>query len=199
MSKRCSICDSALRSDIENAILNMTSSGDGCTLEQIAEAYGVDKEELKIHAMFHTPLVSAEELEPKVRAATKVEGMDEFQLTEEEEKPLRNSLTRQMRLRETDLLQEVTNEYLITLKAMGRRINRLIVVKEIDGDDDDQAYRMAKLLTKPAVDLYLGLGGEIRQTVKTISDIDRAINGPKDGTSSGLQALADAIRGSGAE
>ena len=101
-----------------------------------------------------------------------------------------------MRLRETDVLNEVTNEYLITLKAMGRRINNLIVIKD---NDEDQSYRMSKLLTRPVVDLYIGLGGEIRQTVKTIADIERAINGPQNDATSGLQALANAIRGSDLE
>ena len=57
---------------------------------------------------------------------------------------------------------------------------------------------MAKMLTKPMTDLYIGLGGEIRQAVKTMSEVDRMLNGPEDTATSGLRALADAIRGSGA-
>lgn len=192
MARACLICNRDDRAEIENAILNMTSSGEGKTIEQIAEAYGVDLEQLKLHAMFHTPLVSAEDLEPQVRAAEqiKLEGFDDVQLSP------RESLTRKMRLRETDVLNEVTNEYLITLKAMGRRINNLIVLKD---NDEDQVYRMSKLLTRPVVDLYIGLGGEIRQTVKTIAEIDRAINGPQNDAGAGLQALANAIRGSDIE
>lgn len=186
MSKNCSICERADRAEIENAVLHMTSSGKGYTLEQIAEQYEVSVEELKTHAMFHTPMVSADDLESQVKYTSALD----------EDEPPQSSLTRRMRLRETDMLQEVANEYMITLRAMGRRINRLIAVSDNAGKDEDQMYRMAKLLTKPSVELYLGLGGEIRQTVKTISDIERAINGPQNDTTGGLRALADAIRGS---
>ena len=193
MARACTICDRSDRAEIENAILNMTSSGEGKTIEQIAEAFDLSVEQLKMHAMFHTPLVSAEDLEPQVQAAerTSLSNYDEVQV----EPKYRDSLTRKMRLRENDILTELNNEYLITLKALGRRINSLISSAE----DEDQGYRMAKLLTRPVVDLYIGLGGEIRQTVKTISDIDRAINGPQNDTSSGLYALANAIRGSDIE
>lgn len=189
MARACPICDREDRAEIENAILHMTSSGEGQTIEQIAAAFEVNLDQLKMHAMFHTPLVSVEDLEPQVEAAKQMtlEGFDEVKVQ-------RDSLTRKMRLRETDVLNEVTNEYLITLKAMGRRINNLIA-----GTDEDSAYRTSKLLTRPVVDLYIGLGGEIRQTVKTIADIERAINGPQNDASSGLRALADAIRGSDTE
>ena len=166
----------------------MTSSGKGYTLEQIAENYNVSVEDLKMHAMFHTPMVSAEDLEGKVKYTSALDN-------DEDELPT-SSLARKMRLRETDMLQAVANEYMVTLKAMGRRINRLIAVNDNAGQDEDQTYRMAKLLTKPSVELYLGIGGEIRQTDKTISDIERAINGPQNDTTSGLRDLADAIRGS---
>ena len=189
MARACPICDRSDRAEIENAILSMTSSGEGKTIEQIAEAFGVEVEQLKMHAMFHTPLVSAEDLEPQVKSSLK--NYDEVEV----EPKYRDSLTRKMRLRETDVLNEVTNEYFITLKTLGRRIHSLMDKT----DDEDQCYRMSKLLTRSVVDLYIGLGGEIRQNVKTISDIDRAINGPQNDTNSGLQALANAIRGSDPE
>ena len=176
MSTCCPICNSLDRADIENAILNMTSSTSRRSIEDIAKEFDVDVDALKLHAMFHTPLSNECELEGSVEQY--------------------NSLTKSMRLRETDMLNEVAQEYLITLKNMGRRINRLVGVADSIAEDDDQAFRMSKLLTKPAVDLYIGLGGEIRQTVKTISDIERAINGPQDNGSTGLVALANAIRGS---
>lgn len=187
MSRKCCVCESSDRAEIENAILHMTSSGDGYTIEQIAKMYDVDIDQLKLHAMFHTPLVSAEDIEVSMRYNS---ALDEACVRGD-------SLVRRMRLRETDVLQEVTTEYLVTLKAVGRRIHRLIDVKDNAGDDEDQTYKMSKMLTRPVVDLYLGLGGELRQTVKTISDIERAINGPQNDTCSGLQALADAIKGSG--
>ena len=94
------------------------------------------------------------------------------------------------------MLAAVGQEYLVTLKTMGRRINKLAQVSSIDIEDEEKQLKLAKLLTKPMVDLYVGLGGEIRQTVKTMAELDRMLNGPEDNLSSGLGALAAAIRGS---
>ena len=84
---------------------------------------------------------------------------------------------------------------------MGRRIKSMVGVNPAatEGEEDDNNIRTAKVLTKPVVDLYIGLGGEIRSTVKTMSDIERALNGPQDSTATGLEALANAIRGSGTQ
>ena len=42
----------------------------------------------------------------------------------------------------------------------------------------------------------LGTGSELRNTIKVIADIDNMLNGPQDVGTSGLAALAKAIRGS---
>lgn len=185
----CQICAHAQRAEIENAILALTTSGpsERYSIEDIAGQYGVSLDELKMHALFHTPLVSDEDIkaiEAKAPAATE----------EIETKPRGDSLARKMRLREADVLSTVANEYLVTLKTMGRRINKLTQVSSIDEEDQAKQLALAKLLTKPMVDLYIGVGGEIRQTVKTMAEIDRMLNGPEDGTSQGLAALAAAIR-----
>ena len=88
-----------------------------------------------------------------------------------------------------DTLEEVALEYLVTLKNVGRRINKYAC----EGED---SVRFEKLLTKPVSDLYLGLGSEIRQTMKAIADIDQLLNGPKTDNTSGLAALAAAITAS---
>lgn len=199
---KCAVCTHVDRADIENAILSMTSSKDSMTLESISERFEVPLEDLKMHAVFHTPLVSEEDLESAPLYSTALDQpRDESELLGEPAEPMKpkSSLARQMRLRETDMLTEVSNEYMVTLKSMGRRLNRLIAVQEVLGEDDDQALRLSKLLTRPMVDLYIGLGGEIRANVKAVADIERAINGPKDSTSTGLLALAEAIKGSGSE
>lgn len=185
----CQICEHAQRAEIENAILALTTSGpsERYSIEDIASQYSVSLDELKMHALFHTPLVSDEDIkaiEAKVPAATE----------EVETKPRGDSLARKMRLREADVLSTVANEYLVTLNTMGRRINKLTQVSSIDEEDQAKQLALAKLLTKPMVDLYIGVGGEIRQTVKTMAEIDRMLNGPEDGTSQGLAALAAAIR-----
>ena len=188
MPSMCTICNHPDRAEIENAILSMTD-GVKTSIEVIAEQYDVSLSDLKMHALFHTPLVGAADIE-ELRDAGDTEQ------TEAERPAPRDSLTRRMKLREADLLAAVGNEYLVTMKTMGRRINKLAQVSEIDIEDNDRQLKLAKLLTKPMVDLYVGLGGEIRQTVKTMAELDRLLNGPEDSATSGLVALAKAIQGS---
>ena len=192
MPSLCTICNHPDRAEIENAILSMTD-GVKTSIEVIAEQYNVSLSDLKMHALFHTPLVGAADIE-ELRDADMTAG--DTVLTEAERPAPRDSLTRRMKLREADLLAAVGNEYLVTMKTMGRRINKLAQVSEIDIEDNDRQLKLAKLLTKPMVDLYVGLGGEIRQTVKTMAELDRLLNGPEDSATSGLMALAKAIQGS---
>ena len=180
----CKICNRIDRADIENAILNISAESK-LTVESIAEQYKVDVQELRNHALFHTPLVAPCDV------VTYEPAVDETQLPEG-----KISLARKMKLREADILAATNNEYMVTLKAMGRRINRLASVSSIDAEDADKEVKLAKLLTKPMVDLYIGLGGEIRQNVRAMAEVDRMLNGPQDSSNNGLQALADAIRGS---
>lgn len=188
MPSMCTICNHPDRAEIENAILSMTD-GSKISIEAIAEQYDVSLADLKMHALFHTPLVGAADIE-ELRDAGDTEQTEVVRAVP------RDSLTRRMKLREADLLATVGNEYLVTMKTMGRRINKLAQVSEIDIEDNDRQLKLAKLLTKPMVDLYVGLGGEIRQTVKTMAELDRLLNGPEDSATSGLVALAKAIQGS---
>lgn len=190
----CDICKRADRAIIEGALVSMTTGATKFTIEEIAEKYELDVEELKAHALFHTPLVSAADLEEDSTQATVTGEGDDADARH-------GSLVRNMKLKEADMLAEVSAEYLITLKAMGRRINSLLSDAPEYGEGEDvpkadKQLKTAKLLTKPMVELYLGLGSEIRQTVKTAAEVDRMLNGPKDGVASGLTALAAAIRGS---
>lgn len=191
MPSLCTICNHPDRAEIENAILSMTD-GAKTSIEVIAEQYDVSLADLKMHALFHTPLVGAADLEELRDAGT----LGDTEQTVAVRATPRDSLTRRMKLREADLLAAVGNEYLVTMKTMGRRINKLAQVSEIDIEDNDRQLKLAKLLTKPMVDLYVGLGGEIRQTVKTMAELDRLLNGPEDSATSGLVALAKAIQGS---
>lgn len=185
----CSICNRSDRAEIENAILNISAES-GLTVESIAEQYSLNIDELRNHALFHTPLVAPCDI---------VTPTTDLQLNPDAEAKVPASLARKMKLREADILATVNNEYLVTLKAMGRRINRLANVSEIDAEDEAKRVELAKLLTKPMVDLYIGLGGEIRQNVKAMAEVDRMLNGPQDSGSNGLMALAEAIKGSGGD
>lgn len=199
MPDSCRICQHPDRAEIENAILSMTADAppNGAnSIELIAEQYQVPLDELKMHALFHTPLVGTGDVEELREAATLTMTSGDTEQTEVVRSAPRDSLTRRMKLREADMLAAVGNEYLVTLKTMGRRINKLAQVSSIDIEDEEKQLKLAKLLTKPMVDLYVGLGGEIRQTVKTMAELDRILNGPEDSTASGLVALAKAIQGS---
>ena len=191
MPSLCTICNHPDRAEIENAILSMTD-GLKTSIEVIAEQYDVSLADLEMHALFHTPLVDAADIE-ELRDA---ETLGDTEQAVAARSTPRDSLTRRMKLREADLLAAVGNEYLVTMKTMGRRINKLAQVSEIDIEDNDRQLKLAKLLTKPMVDLYVGLVGEIRQTVKTMAELDRLLNGPEDSATSGLVALAKAIQGS---
>ena len=201
MPSSCKICNHPDRSEIENAILTMTADAppnEQNSIEKIAEHYKVPLDELKMHALFHTPLVGdgdIEELHAEGGCNGDIPSFDPNVEQTPKAAP-RDSLTRKMKLREADMLAAVGQEYLVTLKTMGRRINKLAQVSSIDIEDEEKQLKLAKLLTKPMVDLYVGLGGEIRQTVKTMAELDRMLNGPEDNLSSGLGALAAAIRGS---
>ena len=179
MPSMCTICNHPDRAEIENAILSMTDEVK-TSIEVIAEQYDVSLSDLKMHALFHTPLVDAADIE-ELRDAETLGGTEQ---TVSVGATPRDSLTRRMKLREADLLAAVGNEYLVTMKTMGRRINKLAQVSEIDIEDNDRQLKLAKLLTKPMVDLYVGLGGEIRQTVKTMAELDRLLNGPEDSATS---------------
>ena len=199
MPSSCKICNHPDRAEIENAILTMTADAppnEKNSIEQIAEQYKVDLDELKMHALFHTPLVGDGDVEELRDAGpaynTPMPDVPTVECTSKPEP--RDSLTRRMKLREADMLAAVGQEYLVTLKTMGRRINKLAQVSSIDIEDEEKQLKLAKLLTKPMVDLYVGLGGEIRQTVKTMAELDRLLNGPENSAATGLAALAQAIR-----
>lgn len=198
MPSTCRICNHPDRAEIENAILTMTADAppnEKNSIESIAEQYKVPLDELKMHALFHTPLVGDGDIEELHGCESGTCDIPGFEADKPQAEP-RDSLTRKMKLREADMLAAVGQEYLVTLKTMGRRINKLAQVSSIDVEDEEKQLKLAKLLTKPMVDLYVGLGGEIRQTVKTMAELDRMLNGPEDNLGSGLGALAAAIRGS---
>ena len=99
------------------------------------------------------------------------------------------SLGRKLKLREADMLTITASEYLQTLVEVGVRIKSHLA----DIGDPDASIRFEKLLTPAVVQLYLGTGSEVRNTVKALAELDQLLNGEQNSTSSGLQALALAI------
>lgn len=158
----CSVCSSKMRSQIENVILNMErpTSED---LQTVAQEFGVSLNDLKVHMVMHTSM-----------GTTTMENPHE-------------TLARKCKLREADMLLEVANEYMVTLKSVGRRINE---------HANDPDVKFEKMLTKSITDLYIGAGSEIRATVKAIAELDQFLNGPKNDPSSGLDSLSQVLAAS---
>lgn len=102
------------------------------------------------------------------------------------------SIAKELKLREADMLLEIAEGYLATFNMMNARIQGLITESQCD----DSSVKFERLLTKPVSDTYLGIGSELRQTVKTIADVQQILNGPKNDNVSGLTALAEAIKAS---
>ncbi len=191
IGRNCTICSHSHRAEIETAILNMSSDASLNTLEQIADDFELSLVELQSHAMFHTPLgLPVDPFSTSGYSSALPEAASD---TVAEAPEVRNCLTRSLKLREADMLEVVNNEYMSTLTSLGRRINSLTRVSPEEVEDSDGQVRLARSLTKPMVDLYLGVGGEIRQNIKAMSELNRALNGPEDSGSAGLTALANAI------
>ena len=160
----CPVCVHEKRAEIENAILNIGSENSEYTLTNIAELYGLQEQDLRVHALMHNPLGTAVEA-----------GVG------------RDSLARRLKLKEADMLSAAANEYMVTLKNVGRKINALAA----EGQDPGVLSRM---LTKSVADLYLGLGSEIRSTVKTLAELELELNGAANSGAHGLVGLVEALR-----
>ena len=166
----CPICNHPNRAAIEIAVLNCSSDKNSKTLQAIADEYRVSLNDLKIHMVMHATM-----------------GISSLDSQAPDEAP--TTIARKCKVREADILGQVVNEYLVTMKNLGRRINHTL-------QSDYEEVQAEKLITKPITDLYIGLGGEIRATVKTLSDLDQALNGPKTSANDGILALASAIQNS---
>jgi len=103
------------------------------------------------------------------------------------------SIQRSLSLREGDLLAATSQELFMTLKNIGRKINKFID----NSDTPDGLAEQQRFLRLPMCQMYVGIAGEIRQTVKTMADIDKQLNAADtDSPASGLHALANAINSS---
>ena len=156
----CRICEHPQRTEIENALFKMAPNTANKILNKISEKYQVSIEDLQEHALFHTAF-----------------GCD----------PEEDSIVRQIKMREADMLAAVALDQLDTVKTVGKRIRRFATSSETDD------IRFEKTLTKPMVDLYTGSADALRKNIQAMADINQLINGPKDDGLSGLAALAQAL------
>lgn len=161
--KDCAICNHPHRMNIENALFKITPENAELTMSRIAQEYEVTEEALRAHALFHTSF---------------------------NYEPNSDSIVRQIKMREADMLGAAAMEYMSTMQMVGQRIRGYAT------DSADEDIRFEKLLTKSVTDLYIGCGDGLKSTVKALADINQQLNGPKDDGSSGLAALAAALHAS---
>lgn len=99
-----------------------------------------------------------------------------------------DSLANKLSLKETDMLVVACNEYMATLQRLGKVING-----KLDQIERGEAETRSEF-TKPMVDLYLGTGTQIRDTVKAMSETYATMHGDDVNVSrSGLSILSSAL------
>lgn len=193
----CSICSHENRAEMETAILSISPSNPSFSIEAIAESFGVGAQELRIHALMHTPL--ALDFSSKSESAL----VENFKLKAGATSPQtsnappdynsatsRQRITDLVNMREGDMLMAVANEYLTTITSLGRRIKRY-ATDNSEGSDQ----RLVNFCSKPITDLYIGTGAELRKAIEGIRELNASINGEHDAGADGLKALGEALAG----
>lgn len=155
--RSCPVCTSCRRVEIETALFRVHSDDGPEALENISKAFDIEVPALQEHMLFHAAMSSAD------------------------------SIARQIKMREADLLTASAIDQFNTMKSVGKRLRDAI--NEADSED----VRFEKCATKSVVDLYIGSADGLRRTVQTIADVNQLLNGPKDDGLSGLGALAKAL------
>lgn len=97
------------------------------------------------------------------------------------------SIAGAVKKREANLLSAMADEYYATLKATGKQIRTIM---------NDEASGGARTVTKPLVELYIGVGNNLRQTMESLVTMNQKINGEQDSGMQALAAVVSAIRGS---
>lgn len=197
--EHCPICEHRQRAAIENALMNISSDAGSIKLQDICESFNLRSEDLKRHALLHAPVTLTEfDIEPdKAQYTSALDSATSDELDGSDSSATtgpKKSIAHELKVREADMLMAVAVEYMGTLRNVGKRINGIANGSPHDTDEDNE-LKFAKLINKAVTDLYLGLGGEIRQTLKTVADLDQLING-RDSTANspgGLQSLSVAI------
>jgi len=175
---KCDICTNPDRVDIESAILA------GQPITSVAKFYNLNRAKLQHHIeICSSYLLSLDEFDNLV--ATEICSTQPVT-----ERTFPGSIQRQLKLKEADLLAASAQEYMITLKNIGRKINHYVD----NSDDAEGLANQQRFLRKPIMDAYVMIGSEIRQTVRTLAELQKLLDNKEPETPySGLQALAGAI------
>lgn len=164
----CNICKHPQRREIEDYLLAVNEPDVKLTLNEISTKFNVQLVELQVHALMHTPLARFEE-----------EGVEQ-------------SIAAGMKKGEANMLYAAAEEYFSTLRQTGKEIRKRI--KPVDFDQDVDKVKM-KALPSEMVELYIGCGGNLRQIITSIADINQKVNGEGDPALKALEAIVKAVRG----
>jgi len=91
------------------------------------------------------------------------------------------SITEKIKLNEAEILRQVASEYFITLRNVGQKVNNIV-------NSNDPS--MSVQLKTPLVELYLGCGSKIRESVEGLIKLNQSANGE---ANTGLNALAQLV------
>lgn len=142
----------------------------------IASDYGVNGMSLAdIAEKYGVPLVDLQ-----------VHALMHTPLARLEDSEVGTSIADGLKKREASLLSMMADEYWITLKNTGKAIRTTV---------QNESGR----LTKQMVDLYVGVGNNLRQTMESIVAMDQKINGENDAGTRALVDIVKAIRGDSGE
>lgn len=163
----CVICTHEKRADIEHELLCRSMGDLSVTLESVAKKYKVKAIDLQVHSLMHQTLP-----------------------TEEDKDGVPTTLVAAVKFKEAEYIRQAITEYQNTLNLLGVKIREII---RSHTDDNPTLHK----LSRPTVDLYLGLGSEIRGAVDTLVKMNNLINGEDNSGMKGLVDLVTAINNSG--
>lgn len=117
----------------------------------------------------------------RVHAVTHVKVLDSSSGNE--------SIATRLAVREADALSATCAEYMATLKRLGAAIDTQISIVE-DGE-----ISLSQALSKAVVDLYLGTGNQIRETVRLLMEAEKDMNASEaeGGNVSSIKRLTEAV------
>lgn len=167
----CEICNHPNRRAIEDYILVVDTPGVAITLSETAKRFEVPLVDLQVHALMHTPLARLED------------------------ESLAPTIASQMKRGEANLLYAVAEEYHQTLRQTGREIRRRLGPMFPSEAPAALEFEAPPRLTKELVDLYIGTGNNLRQTVGTIVEMNQKLNDESDPALVALHGIIQAVRG----
>lgn len=164
----CNICKHPHRAEIEEYLSVVDTPGVTITLKEIAEKFGVVVTDLQVHALMHTPLAT---------------------ISQAAENEIIPSIAADMKKAEAGILRAMADEYFCTLRMTGKEIRSRMV--PVIMENGTAAMRN---IPKEIVDLYIGTGNNLRQTVATIVEMNQKINGESDPALESLKGLVREVR-----